>query len=118
MKLQRLRELALGATQGEWHEDLKGQIWRRPISELYQNGGGVAGDKPIAWTDRGWYGEDTDGYPYQENAYYIAAACPANILPFLESYEELLAASKRVYEVYPDRWLEQAITNAEKLNHG
>lgn len=116
MKLQRLRELALGATQGEWHEDLKGQIWRRPISELYQNGGGVAGDKPIAWTDRGWYGEDTDGYPYQENAYYIAAACPANILPFLESYEELLAASKRVYEVYPDRWLEQAITNAEKLS--
>lgn len=125
MKLQRLKELALGATQGEWHEDLKGQIWRRPISELYQNGGGVAGDKPIAWTDRGWYGEDTDGYPYQENAYYIAAACPANILPFLESYEELLAALKRIEEYGHGighgsgytcaNIAEQAIANAEKL---
>jgi len=62
----------------------------------------------------------------QQNAAYIAAACPANILPILESYEELLAASKgyldnSVSDIgrqgrQAHGALLQAITNAEKLS--
>ena len=99
MNTQKLRELSQAATQEKWYADSKGQIWRRPLSELYQYGGGVAGDKPIASTTRGWYGEDTKGYPHQENAAYIAAACPANILALLDSRDALLAALKKIESI-------------------
>lgn len=108
MKLQRLRELALGATQKEW-SIIDG--YYPGFIEIF----GISFKVSIVTAASDLSG--VHSLQREHDAAYIAAACPANILPFLESYEELLAASKRVYEVYPDRWLEQAITNAEKLNH-
>lgn len=32
-------------TPGPWFADDLGRIWRRPPSDLYENGGGVAGTK-------------------------------------------------------------------------
>jgi hypothetical protein len=61
-------------TPGPWYTDSRGQIWRRPINELYEYGGGVAGDKPLASVVRGWYNEDESGYPVEANAQLIAAA--------------------------------------------
>ena len=61
-------------TPGPWYADKQGQIWRRPPSELYQNGGGVAGDKYLASVNRGWYGEGEIGFPVEANARLIAAA--------------------------------------------
>lgn len=123
MKLQRLKELALGATQGGWRNCGHdrggcscGQVWSLDI------------DFPVA--DCRIDDEEIGKAPLSAviaNAAYIAAACPANILPFLESYEELLAALKRIEEYGHGighgsgytcaNIAEQAITNAEKLNH-
>lgn len=61
-------------TAGPWYADEGGAIWRRPPAELYQNGGGVAGDKPLATAHAGWHGEGVTGYPAQANARLIAAA--------------------------------------------
>lgn len=61
-------------TQGPWFADEDGRIWRRPLSELYERGGTVAGDKPIAVVYKGWYGKDEKGYPVEANASLIAAA--------------------------------------------
>ena len=61
-------------TSGRWFADAKGNIWRRPPSKLYENGGGVAGDKPLAVAYAGWYGENDTGYPVEANARLIAAA--------------------------------------------
>lgn len=61
-------------TPGPWFADDLGRIWRRPPSELYENGGGVAGDKPIAVVSVGWVGEGVTGYPVEDNARLIAAA--------------------------------------------
>lgn len=61
-------------TSGRWFADAKGNIWRRPPSDLYQNGGSVAGDKPLAVAYVGWYGENDTGYPVEANARLIAAA--------------------------------------------
>ncbi len=61
-------------TPGPWHADNAGRIWRRHPSELYENGGGVAGDKPVATANIGWIGEDVTGYPIEANARLIAAA--------------------------------------------
>ena len=61
-------------TSGRWFADAKGNIWRRPPSDLYQNGGSVAGDKPLAVAYAGWYGENDTGYPVEANARLIAAA--------------------------------------------
>lgn len=61
-------------TPGPWFADEKGNIWRRNPAELYENGGTVAGDKPIAVVNKGWYGEGSIGYPIEANARRIAAA--------------------------------------------
>ena len=61
-------------TEGPWFADARGRIWRRPPSDLYENGGGVAGDKPIAVVSVGWAGEGVTGYPVEDNARLIAAA--------------------------------------------
>ena len=61
-------------TPGPWYADAKGYIWRRPLKDLYEYGGGVAGDKPLATVCKGWWGEDTTGYPVEANAHLIAAA--------------------------------------------
>jgi hypothetical protein len=41
---------------------------------LYENGGGVAGDKPVAIAIRGWYNDGETGYPVVANAVLMAAA--------------------------------------------
>ena len=58
-------------TPGPWFSDEKGYIFRRHPSELYENGGSVAGDKSLAAAHRGW---TQNGYPAQANARLIAAA--------------------------------------------
>jgi hypothetical protein len=61
-------------TAGPWFADSRGSIWRRPPSELYENGGGVAGDEPLATAYVGWSHKDAQAYPLKENARLIAAA--------------------------------------------
>jgi hypothetical protein len=61
-------------TPGPWFADPHGKVWRRPLHELYEYGGGTAGDKPLATVERGWYGEGLVGYPMEANARLIAAA--------------------------------------------
>lgn len=61
-------------TKGPWYPDKNGNIWRRHPDDLYENGGGVAGDKPIASANIGWVGDDFKGYPLDANTTLIAAA--------------------------------------------
>ena len=61
-------------TPGPWYADKFGDIWRRHPAELYENGGGIAGDKPIAQARIGWRGIEQQGYPVEQNARLIAAA--------------------------------------------
>jgi len=61
-------------TPGPWYADKEGYIYRRPLSELYEYGGGIAGDKPLAAAWKGWYEEGQIGYPVKANARLIAAA--------------------------------------------
>lgn len=91
---------AIKPTPGPWYADQRGGIWRRPPSELYENGGGVAGDKPVATVHKGWWGEGEEGYPVEANARLIAEAgtvfhetalSPRQIL---EQRDELLVALK------------------------
>lgn len=58
-------------TKGPWYADLTGRVWRRPPADLYENGGRVAGDQPIAVAHKGW---ETNGYPLEANARLIASA--------------------------------------------
>lgn len=66
-----LERLLKEATEGPWYSDGE-KIWRRPPSDLYERGGTVAGDKPIAVVQRGWYREGETGYPVEVNAALIA----------------------------------------------
>lgn len=61
-------------TPGPLYADRDGNIWRRPPADLYENGGGVAGDKPVAIAIRGWYNDGETGYPVVANALLFAAA--------------------------------------------
>lgn len=61
-------------TPGPWFADSNGDVWRRSPADLYQNGGGVAGDRPLAAANKGWFGEAETGYPVEANARLIAAA--------------------------------------------
>jgi len=61
-------------TPGPWFADKKGSIWRRPYKDLYEYGGHVSGDKPIAMVMKGWYADYEQGYPVEANARLIAAA--------------------------------------------
>lgn len=112
MKLQRLKELALGATQGEWQAKAFINCTVEPKPEPDQD------TCALAIMSKG-----TDWKKYDDvaNANYIAAACPANILPFLESYEELLRELHYAKQYLPvsvvvRRSVYKAITNAEKLS--
>lgn len=79
-------------TPGPWFSDSFGNIWRRNPNELYQNGGGVAGDKPIAIVYKGWHRENENGYPVEANAALMADA-PA-LLEALEACAVVLAGEK------------------------
>jgi hypothetical protein len=61
-------------TPGPWYADSRGDIWRRNPIDLYRDGGGVAGDKPLATAHKGWHDEGCVGYPVVANARLIAAA--------------------------------------------
>lgn len=61
-------------TPGPWFSDAEGRIWRRDPKELYENGGNLAGDKPLATVHRGWHHEGSTGFPVEANARLIAAA--------------------------------------------
>ena len=75
-------------TPGPWFADDDSRIWRRHPSELYQNGGGLAGDKPIATCWDGW---EENGYPRNSNARLIAAAPE-----LLDSLSKLVAFYVRI----------------------
>lgn len=89
MNIDELERLARAATPGPWFSDQEGRVWRRHPSELYENGGSVAGDKPMATTSRGWFHEGSTGFPSGTNADYIAAANPAAILELISINREL-----------------------------
>lgn len=60
-------------TPGPWFADRDGNVWRRHPAELYQNGGGVAGDQPIARATVGHFRWENK-FPMEANARLIAAA--------------------------------------------
>lgn len=59
-----------GYTEGPWFA-IGNSVYRRAKGELYEYGGGVAGDRPLAFVNAGW---EEDGYPVEANANLIAAA--------------------------------------------
>jgi hypothetical protein len=80
-------------------------IYRRPQKELYEFGGQVAGDKPLAICNKGWYDQDSDGFPLRANAERIVAcvnACagmedPQSEIQQLRSErDELMKALERI----------------------
>lgn len=84
-------------TPGPWYPDPKGYVWRRPLKDLYEYGGAVAGDKPIATVVKGWYGEGEQGYPIEANARLIAAA--PDLLEALYQIFELPEDSRIAYKI-------------------
>lgn len=72
-------------TPGPWHADKYGKIWRNVPSDLYEYGGKIAGDMPLAFVSKGWYEKDETPYPQQANAHLIAAAPD-----MLEALEEVM----------------------------
>ena len=83
-------------TPGPWYADKYGKIWRNVPSDLYEYGGKIAGDMPLAFVSKGWYEKDETPYPQQANANLIADAWQ---LPDLRrEIKELKAINKEMYE--------------------
>ena len=61
-------------TPGPWYADKYGKIWRNVPSDLYEYGGKIAGDMPLAFVSKGWYEKDETPYPQQANSNLMAAA--------------------------------------------
>ena len=61
-------------TPGPWYADKYGKIWRNVPSDLYEYGGKIAGDMPLAFVSKGWYEKDETPHPQQANVDLIAAA--------------------------------------------
>lgn len=81
-------------TPGPWfvshREPSVCSIWRRDPKELYENGGTVAGERPLATVWPGWTGPDETGFPVLANARLMAAA------------PDLLAALEKIPQRYMD----------------
>lgn len=124
MKLQILRELALAvAGWGNCNMAWLDNSEDNPAAVVgHINEDGEAYPVATVNCDQYYAGEDS-----LKLAKFYAAFNPADSLAFLESYEELLAALKRIEEYGHGighgsgytcaNIAEQAITNAEKLNH-
>ena len=78
-------------TKGPWYADKYGKIWRNVPSDLYEYGGKIAGDMPLAFVNRGWYEKDETPYPQQANANLITAAPD-----MYEALYHLLIAAQKV----------------------
>lgn len=73
-------------TPGPWYVGPDNQIWRRPHTDLYQYGGGIAGDAPLASVSAGhlnWVNK----FPAEANARLISAA--PELLEALEAFIDL-----------------------------
>lgn len=60
-------------TEGQWSAAPNGMVYRRPYTELYEYGGGVAGDHPIAIVTKG-HSSWENKFNQEANAHLIAAA--------------------------------------------
>jgi hypothetical protein len=94
-------------TATPWFADSEGAIWRRDPKELYENGGGVAGDAPIARASAG-KADWENKYPVEANAKFIVRACNA--------HDDLIADLRRIGEMcriaQVDRIILEAISAA------
>ena len=113
-----LRQLAQDATPGPWFSDARGNIWRRPLSDLYENGGSVAGDKPIAFVFVGWRGEGVTGYPVENNARLIAAANPATISELLDRLEAAEKENVKLREALAEKVTSETMLRDLSVGNG